>query len=165
MSIIPEKDAQYKLIQILQQYKKSPRELRHSIKGYTKHVRDRAEAFSSQCDRIIALGDHGQAEPVRGGQDYIPDDFPAHVNGALPEALQLLSACISDAHILVTDTLRPWHHTRLHLSHALQIQENRAMFDIVVASLKMTFWQEYQLEIPMYLTSQLLRSAAFKPVD
>jgi hypothetical protein len=119
-----------------------------TIKRFEEHFVDLANKLSKNVDDLygstIDSNAYSHIEPL------VRDVYPDKVHQLLLDGIKRYSSCEKEAHEDAGPNPSKLHITRLCLSSGFRSSKDQlALFDIIMASSQMSYWQEMTINIPM----------------
>ncbi|KIW24023.1 uncharacterized protein PV07_09762 [Cladophialophora immunda] len=158
--------------------KKSPQELRDVLvqlfkvedskdrvrQSITKFCKERPGTIEPFLSRFIELSDRltKNARELQGTtadfdayshlRPLARDLYPDGVHKLLLNGVKSHASCVQEYHVMPVlegSTENDWHLTRLCLNSGFRSKNQLALFNIIIATSKMTYWQEVAISVPI----------------
>jgi hypothetical protein len=119
-----------------------------TIKRFEDHFVDLANKLSKNVDDLhdptVDSNAYSHIESL--ARDVYPDE----VHQLLLDGIRKYSSCVKEAHKDASTDPSALHITRLCLSSGFRSSKDQlALFDIIMASSQMSYWQEMAINVPM----------------
>ena len=130
----------------------------------TKFCKERPDTIKPFQSRFIKLSDKltKNAQELQGTTTDIGayshlrplarDVYPDEVHKLLLDGVKSHASCVQEFHVtpVLKDLIEnDWHLTRLCLNSGFRSESGLALFNIITATSKMTYWQEMAVSVPM----------------
>ncbi|KAI0377865.1 hypothetical protein F5Y04DRAFT_263430 [Hypomontagnella monticulosa] len=109
----------------------------------------RRREFIAKCEKLCAM------LQARESQTHLPStpskaigsEYPEHVKRNLIRGLYFQCFC----RICQSSQVQAmrWHPTRIHLKSGKSLEENSILFDVIVATMSLDYWQDIGLNVPL----------------
>ena len=132
---------------------------KYHVQSIEKFCQEKPDTIKLIQSRFILLSDEltKNAQTLQGTsidtaayshlRPLAKDVYPDEVNKLLLHGVRSSASCMPEYHR--TPIENDMHHTRLCLNSGFRFKDQLALFNVITATSKMTYWQELAISVPI----------------